>query len=76
MALVHATEDSRMKLSYGTIHALLFGCFRQRRMKRFFSQLMPTPQSRVLAVGGTAQTWTKETGSSLEFPVTLLNILD
>jgi hypothetical protein len=65
-----------MKLSYGAIHAFIFSRFRQRRMKRFFSQFMPTPESRVLDVGGTAQTWTRESGSSVEFPVTLLNILD
>ena len=65
-----------MKLTYGTIHAFLFSGFRQRRMKRFYSQFSPILENCVLDVGGTAQTWTKESGSVVEFPVTLLNILD
>lgn len=65
-----------MKLTYGELHALFFARFRQRRMNRFFSRFLPTSETRVLDVGGTAQTWTRESGSRVEFPVTLLNILD
>jgi predicted SAM-dependent methyltransferase len=65
-----------MKLVYGKIHAFLFIRFRKRRMKRFFSLFMPTLKTNVLDVGGTSETWTSESESHAEFPVTLLNILD
>jgi hypothetical protein len=45
-------------------------------MRRFFHAFPVMPQTRVLDVGGTSQTWTHEAQSATPFPVTLFNILD
>lgn len=42
----------------------VFVHFRRRRMQQFFNTLSPTPQTRVLDVGGTANTWTNESVTS------------
>jgi len=58
-------------------HALsthVFARFRRRRMKRFFAIMSPTPQARVLDIGGTGQTWLDESQDESQFPVTLVNI--
>jgi hypothetical protein len=54
----------------------LFIHFRRRRMRRFYQLFLLSRDSRVLDIGGTAQTWQGESSDRTQFPVTLLNILD
>jgi hypothetical protein len=43
-------------------------------MNRFFALLAPSPEARVLDIGGTPQTWSSESTTHAVFPVTLINI--
>ena len=63
-----------MKVTFSTLSNHVFIHFRRRRMDRFFANVAPSPESRVLDVGGTAQTWMGESNGHAQFPVTLLNI--
>lgn len=54
----------------------LFVRFRRRRMKRFQELFALEDSAHVLDIGGTAQTWTQESGGEGSFRVTLLNRLD
>ena len=63
-----------MKVTFTTLSDNVFIRFRRRRMDSFFATLAPSPESHVLDVGGTAQTWMSESKGHVQFPVTLLNI--
>ena len=43
-------------------------------MRKFYTLLAPSRETRVLDIGGGVQTWTTESGEANQFPVTLLNI--
>jgi hypothetical protein len=43
-------------------------------MNRFFATFAPSPEARVLDIGGTAQTWISESEGDGQFSVTLINI--
>jgi len=43
-------------------------------MRKFYTLLAPSRETRVLDIGGGVQTWTTESGEVNQFPVTLLNI--
>jgi ubiquinone/menaquinone biosynthesis C-methylase UbiE len=45
-------------------------------MKRFFALLNPSPEIRVLDIGGAPQTWISESKEGAEFSVTLINVRD
>ncbi len=62
-----------MPPTFNTLTQTIFIHFRRRRMKRFFATMMPSPDVRVLDIGGTVQTWNDESEPS-QFPVTLLNV--
>ncbi len=57
-----------------TIRKLFFATFRRRRMKHFYATFRPTPQTRLLDIGGHPQTWTFEARSCEPVPVTLVNL--
>lgn len=57
-----------------TIRKIFFYIFRRRRMSRFYATFRPTPQTRLLDIGGDPYTWTSETFYTVRFPVTLLNL--
>jgi len=67
---------------FNTLSTRIFIRFRRRRMKRFFAIMNPSPQARVLDIGGTGQTWLDESENesqhksqnSARFPITLVNI--
>jgi hypothetical protein len=68
-----------MKLTFKNLSEHVFIRFRRRRMHRFFALFSPPPETRVLDIGGTPQTWSSESWSSesgvhAAFPVTLINI--
>ncbi len=54
--------------------ARVFVYFRRSRMRRFHILFPLSSTERVLDIGGTEQTWTTESGSNTDFPVTLLNL--
>ena len=43
-------------------------------MRKFYTLLAPSRETRVLDIGGGVHTWTTESGEANQFPVTLLNI--
>ncbi len=57
-----------------TIHQKVFIRFRRRRMKTFYALFAPTPQTRVLDIGGAPNTWLNETADRTPFPVTMVNL--
>jgi hypothetical protein len=57
-----------------TIRKLFFVTFRRRRMRRFYATLRPTPQTRLLDIGGDPHTWLFEARSCEPVPVTLVNL--
>ena len=63
-----------MKLTFGSLYDHVFIRFRRQRMNRFFALVSPSPEARVLDIGGTPQTWSSESGSHAAFPVTLINV--
>jgi hypothetical protein len=63
-----------VKLTFGSLYGNVFIHFRRRRMNRFFALVCPSPEARVLDIGGTPQTWSIESGCHAAFPVTLINI--
>jgi SAM-dependent methyltransferase len=63
-----------VKFTFRTLYDRVFIRFRRRRMNRFFALFAPSPEARVLDIGGTSQTWSSESGVHAAFPVTLLNI--
>lgn len=63
-----------MRLTFRDLYDHVFIRFRRRRMHRFFALFAPSPEARVLDIGGTPQTWVSESGRSGDFPVTLVNI--
>jgi hypothetical protein len=63
-----------MTLTFKNLSDHVFIRFRRRRMHRFFALFAPSPQARVLDIGGTPQTWSNESGRHAAFPVTLINI--
>ena len=65
-----------MGRAYNTLHEYIFARFRRRRMKRFFSLFTPSPDIRVVDIGGIAETWELESEAHSPFPVTLVNNLE
>jgi Methyltransferase domain len=63
-----------MLLTFKNLSDHVFIRFRRRRMDCFFALLAPSPETRVLDIGGTAQTWIHESDGRTGFPVTLVNI--
>jgi Methyltransferase domain len=63
-----------MKVTFKALSDHVFIHFRRRRMKRFFELMTPSPEVRVLDIGGTQQTWSGESPNHSKFPVTLVNI--
>jgi len=63
-----------MKLTFKALTDNVFIHCRRRRMKRFFALFAPSPETRVLDIGGTPQTWSNESGGHVRFSVTLVNI--
>jgi hypothetical protein len=49
--------------------------FRRRRMKGFFTLMEPSPEIRLVDIGGTVRTWNVESESHTPFSVTLINNL-
>lgn len=62
-----------MKLTFNSICDHVFIHFRRRRMRKFFALFAPSPEVRLLDIGGTPQTWRTESQRAADFPVTLLN---
>jgi hypothetical protein len=67
-------ETAQVKLTFRTLYDHVFIRFRRRRMNRFFALLAPSPEARVLDIGGTPQTWVSEAESPAEFLIVLANI--
>jgi ubiquinone/menaquinone biosynthesis C-methylase UbiE len=67
-------QTAQMKLTFRTLYDHVFIRFRRRRMNRFFALFAPSPEARVLDIGGTPQTWVSESESPAEFLVVLVNI--
>lgn len=65
-----------MKLIFNLLCDHIFIHFRRRRMSRFFMLFAPSPETRVLDIGGAPQTWNSDSASEARFPVTLINIRD
>ncbi|HEY1901930.1 MAG TPA: class I SAM-dependent methyltransferase [Terracidiphilus sp.] len=63
-----------MKLTFKSLYDHVFLRFRRRRMNRFFAFFAPSPEVRVLDIGGTPQTWCVESEGHTRFSVTLINI--
>jgi len=63
-----------MKLTFKALTENVFIYCRRRRMKRFFALFAPSPETRVLDIGGTPQTWSNESRSHLRLSITLINI--
>lgn len=63
-----------MSLIFKSLCDHIFIRFRQRRMKQFFALFNPSRDIRVLDIGGTPQTWIRESEGSAQFSVTLVNI--
>jgi hypothetical protein len=57
-----------------TIRKLIFALFRRRRIRRFYAILQPTPQMRLLDIGGDPYTWLIDSQSCEPVPVTLVNL--
>ena len=53
----------------------IFIRFRRKRMKMFYSLIRTSKETRLLDIGGTAQTWDAESPTHESFSVTLLNNL-
>jgi hypothetical protein len=64
----------KMKLTFEGLYGHVFIRFRRRRMNRFYALFSPSPEARVLDIGGTAQTWLSESEGDAQFSVTLINI--
>lgn len=65
-----------MKLIFNLLCEHIFIHFRRRRMSRFFMLFAPSPETRVLDIGGAPQTWNSDSASEVRFPVMLINIRD
>jgi len=63
-----------MKLTFENLYDHVFLRFRRRRMNHFFAFFAPSPEVRVLDIGGTPQTWSEEAKGQARFSVTLINI--
>jgi hypothetical protein len=63
-----------MKLTFNSLCDYVFIHFRRRRMRHFFNLFVPSPEVRVLDIGGTPQTWTCESQGHAPFSVTMINI--
>jgi ubiquinone/menaquinone biosynthesis C-methylase UbiE len=63
-----------MKLTFKALTDNVFIHCRRRRMKRFFALFAPSPETRVLDIGGTPQTWNNESEGHAGLSVTLINI--
>jgi predicted SAM-dependent methyltransferase len=61
-------------LTFRDLYDQIFIRFRRRRMRQFFSLFVPSTCTRVLDIGGTAQTWNAESEHPASFSVTLVNI--
>jgi hypothetical protein len=64
-----------MRIVFDALCENVFVRFRRRRMQKFFALFSPSADTRVLDIGGTAQTWHTESEIQECFPVTLLNNL-
>jgi Methyltransferase domain len=62
-----------MKITFKHLFDHLFVHFRRRRMERFFVLFAPSPEVRLLDIGGTPQTWDRESDGTAQFSVTLIN---
>jgi hypothetical protein len=67
-------HQEKMRLTFKSLCDHVFIYFRRRRMNQFFDIFAPLLGVRVLDIGGTAQTWNRESESYVQFPVTLINI--
>jgi len=56
------------------IRKRIFVFFRRRRMKTFYRTFAPSAETRVVDLGGSANTWTSESRYEARFPVTLVNM--
>jgi hypothetical protein len=57
-----------------TIHQKVFIVFRRRRMKRFYAAFQPSPELRLLDIGGAPNTWIAESEYNTRFAVTMVNL--
>jgi hypothetical protein len=64
-----------MKLTFQMLTERIFLRFRRKRMQAFFTRMSPPPETLLLDIGGTAQTWSVESPVHEPFSVTLLNNL-
>ena len=58
---------------FNALYDHVFVRFRRRRMQQFFSVLSPSPEVRVVDIGGVVQTWNVEAEAHEPFSVTLVN---
>ena len=63
-----------MKLTFKALTDNVFIHLRRRRMKQFLALFAPSPETHVLDIGGTPQTWSNESEGHARFSVTLINI--
>jgi predicted SAM-dependent methyltransferase len=63
-----------MKVTFEALTGNVFIHCRRRRMRQFFALFAPSPEIRVLDIGGTSQTWSNESEGHIPFSVTLINI--
>src|ERR1039458_7447258 len=61
-------------MTFNSLCDYVFIHFRRRRMRHFFNLFVPSPEVRVLDIGGTPQTWTCESQGHAPFSVTMINI--
>lgn len=61
---------------FNALYEHVFVRFRRKRMQQFFSVFSPSPDSRVVDIGGAVQTWNVEAESHEPFSVTLINNLE
>lgn len=71
----HEGDGQKFKPIFDLICLHVFAPFRRRRMKRFFELFAPSPNTRLIDIGGTCQTWNSESEKHPAFPVVLLNNL-
>lgn len=56
------------------LHRRVFVIFRRRRMKKFYKIFLPSPNTKVVDIGGAPNTWLAESRYNAVFSVTLVNL--